>query len=239
MADRPPAYVTGDPLITEVSIRMFPSGNLRAFVDITLLGHFVIKGCKIQDSAKGIWVSMPSEKDPKTGKYIDTFFPITPDARTRIQTLVLNAYQQAAQGVQPSGAPPPDPIPLRSGSAATAAPGSRPSLFSVLRAWFKGEAVPSSAAPTSAQTPALSIPAFTGSSAIPGAAPAASPWSTATPSAPAATPWGAPATSPAPASPPAPTTPMGEQDARAPNPPSSTPWGSSSNPPSSTPWGKS
>jgi len=64
----------------------------KAFADISI-GHFVVKGLRIVEGKKGLFLSMPSEKS-KDGKWYETFFPATKEAREVLNELVLTAYQQ-------------------------------------------------------------------------------------------------------------------------------------------------
>lgn len=64
----------------------------KAFVDISL-GDFVIKGLRVVEGEKGLFVSMPREKG-KDGKWYDTFSPKSKEARQELADLVLGAYQQ-------------------------------------------------------------------------------------------------------------------------------------------------
>jgi stage V sporulation protein G len=64
----------------------------KAFADISI-GHFVVKGLRIVEGKKGMFLAMPQEK-AKDGKWYDTFFPATKEAREVLSELVLTAYQQ-------------------------------------------------------------------------------------------------------------------------------------------------
>jgi stage V sporulation protein G len=64
----------------------------KAFADISI-GHFVVKGLRVVEGKKGLFLAMPQEK-AKDGKWYDTFFPATKEAREVLNDLVLNAYQQ-------------------------------------------------------------------------------------------------------------------------------------------------
>jgi stage V sporulation protein G len=64
----------------------------KAFADISI-GHFVVKGLRVVEGKKGLFLAMPQEKS-KDGKWYDTFFPATKEAREVLNDLVLNAYQQ-------------------------------------------------------------------------------------------------------------------------------------------------
>ena len=64
----------------------------KALADISI-GHFVVKGLRVVEGKKGLFLAMPQEKS-KDGKWYDTFFPATKEAREVLNDLVLNAYQQ-------------------------------------------------------------------------------------------------------------------------------------------------
>ena len=66
--------------------------KIKAFADISI-GHFVVKGLRVVEGKKGLFISMPSEK-AKDGKWYETFFPATKEAREVLNELVLTAYQQ-------------------------------------------------------------------------------------------------------------------------------------------------
>ena len=76
--------------------RMVQKGNVKAIASVSLDGMFVIKGLKVMDSRKGLFVSMPQEvlsgKDGQK-QYSNTFFPLTNSAKTQLETAVLDAYK--------------------------------------------------------------------------------------------------------------------------------------------------
>ena len=80
--------------ITEVRIyRVRGNGALKAYASISLDGEFVVKGIKILENEKGLWVSMPSRKG-KDGSNQDIFHPISRKAREKIVNAVLKAYRE-------------------------------------------------------------------------------------------------------------------------------------------------
>jgi len=66
--------------------------KLKAFVDITI-GDFIIKGFRILQGTKGLFVGMPQEKS-KDGKWYNTFYPRTKETRQNLTELLLAAYQE-------------------------------------------------------------------------------------------------------------------------------------------------
>ena len=77
--------------------RMIQKGNVKAIASVSLDGMFVVKGLKVMDGRKGLFVSMPQESYPgKDGQkqYSNTFFALTNSAKMQLQQVVLDAYQQ-------------------------------------------------------------------------------------------------------------------------------------------------
>lgn len=76
--------------------RMIQKGNVKAIASVSLDGMFVVKGLKVMDGRKGLFVSMPQEtyvdKDGKK-QYSNLFFGQTNMAREDLQTAVLDAYK--------------------------------------------------------------------------------------------------------------------------------------------------
>lgn len=81
--------------ITDVRIRKINiEGKMKAIVSVTIDEEFVIHDVKVVEGQNGLFVAMPSRKTPE-GEYRDIAHPITPIAREKIQTAVLQAYQEA------------------------------------------------------------------------------------------------------------------------------------------------
>lgn len=76
--------------------RLVQKGNVKAIASVSLDGMFVVKGLKVMDGRKGLFVSMPQETfSGKNGEkqYSNTFFALTNSAKTQLQEAVLDAYQ--------------------------------------------------------------------------------------------------------------------------------------------------
>lgn len=69
-------------------------GNCRAHASVNINGCFAVRGVKVMESSKGLFVSMPSYR-AGNGEYKDICFPVTKEARQEFDSAVLNAYQQA------------------------------------------------------------------------------------------------------------------------------------------------
>ena len=76
--------------------RVVQKGNVKAIASVSLDGMFVVKGLKVMDGRKGLFVSMPQESYPgKDGQkqYSNTFFALTNSAKMQLQEVVLDAYK--------------------------------------------------------------------------------------------------------------------------------------------------
>ena len=83
----------------EVKIHsIHPEGTLRATASVNIYGDFAVRGIKVMDGTKGLFVSMPSYK-AGNGEYKDICFPCTKEAKAEFDNVVISAYQQTlAQG---------------------------------------------------------------------------------------------------------------------------------------------
>jgi stage V sporulation protein G len=66
--------------------------KLKAFADVAI-GDYVVKGLRVVQGEKGLFLSMPQEKG-KDGKWYDCVFPVTQEARQNLAETVLAAYQE-------------------------------------------------------------------------------------------------------------------------------------------------
>ena len=86
--------------ITNVKVHRLDGDKVLALVSIEIDNDFIVSGLKVLDSKNGIWVSMPSRKnkegtvnrDGSPKLYSDIAFPITKEARTNIQRVVLDKF---------------------------------------------------------------------------------------------------------------------------------------------------
>lgn len=60
-----------------------PEGSCRATASVNINGCFAIRGIKVMDSSKGLFVSMPSYR-AGNGEYKDICFPCTKEARASL-----------------------------------------------------------------------------------------------------------------------------------------------------------
>ena len=67
------------------------SGSTKAFCDLSVLDSFVIKGLRVVEGEKGLFVSMPREEG-RDGKWYNTVIPLKREVKDEIEKLVLEAY---------------------------------------------------------------------------------------------------------------------------------------------------
>lgn len=71
------------------------NGSVRAFCDVAVGDAVLIRGVKVVEGSKGLFVSMPREQG-KNGQWYDTVSPVSKDVRKQLSELVLDAYSHAA-----------------------------------------------------------------------------------------------------------------------------------------------
>ena len=79
-----------------------PEGTMRANASVNIYGDFAVRGVKVMEGAKGLFVSMPSYK-AGNGEYKDICFPVTKEFREQLNQAVLDAYHQALTQSQNQG----------------------------------------------------------------------------------------------------------------------------------------
>ena len=67
------------------------SGATKAFCDLSVLDSFIIKGLRVVEGEKGLFVSMPKEAG-KDGKWYNTVITLNREIKDEIDRLVLEAY---------------------------------------------------------------------------------------------------------------------------------------------------
>ena len=80
--------------ITDVRVRkVAKEGKMKAVVSITIDDEYVVHDIKVIEGEKGLFIAMPSRK-AADGEYRDIAHPINSTTRDRIQTLILDKYQE-------------------------------------------------------------------------------------------------------------------------------------------------
>jgi len=92
--------------ITEININLRNEDKLKAFVNITFDDVFVVRGLKVIQGTKGLFVCMPSRK-LNDGVYKDIAHPIDNGFRQKIEGMILDKYQRVLQNPELQGTPDP------------------------------------------------------------------------------------------------------------------------------------
>ena len=80
--------------ITDVRVRkVAKEGKMKAVVSITIDEEFVVHDIKVIEGEKGLFIAMPSRK-ATDGEYRDISHPINSDTRERIQSIILEKYEE-------------------------------------------------------------------------------------------------------------------------------------------------
>ena len=85
-------------IITNVSVYTLNDSNSKtvALATVTISDCLVLTGLRIVKGNKGMFVSMPRRKLPKTdmddNEYADILFPVTRDFREDLNDAILDAY---------------------------------------------------------------------------------------------------------------------------------------------------
>lgn len=83
--------------ITDVRVRkVTKEGKMKAVVSITIDDEFVVHDIKVIEGEKGLFIAMPSRK-ATDGEYRDIAHPINSVTRDRIQTIILEKYQEVME----------------------------------------------------------------------------------------------------------------------------------------------
>lgn len=85
----------------QYDVRIFgakASGTQRATATVDINGAFAVRGVKVLESSKGLFVAMPQYK--VGADYKDICFPCTKESREQFNAAVIKAYEQAISQAQ-------------------------------------------------------------------------------------------------------------------------------------------
>ncbi len=86
-----------EPQIPSLTVRIYPvnsKSKLKATATVNIAGAFAVRGFKIFDSEKGLFVKEPQQNYVKNGTELSSsaFFPITKEAREKLYSQILMSY---------------------------------------------------------------------------------------------------------------------------------------------------
>ncbi len=80
--------------ITDIRVRRtYQDTRLRALVSVTIDHDLAVHDIKVIEGPERLFVAMPSRKDDN-GVFRDIAHPITPEARSTLETAILAAYHE-------------------------------------------------------------------------------------------------------------------------------------------------
>ena len=90
--------------ITDIKIRKtFDEGPLKAIVSVTFDNELAVHDVKIIYAKEKLFLIMPSRKNPD-GTYKDIVHPINSDFRLKLESAILNSYQEVLEAQQNAAA---------------------------------------------------------------------------------------------------------------------------------------
>ncbi len=88
--------------ITSIKVRkLIPEGRLKGIISVTFDDAFAVHDIKVVQGDGRLFVAMPSRRDD-TGAFRDIVHPISAEAREKIESEILSAYQKALSEAAPS-----------------------------------------------------------------------------------------------------------------------------------------
>jgi stage V sporulation protein G len=86
--------------ITDIKIRkIFTEGKVRAVVSIILDGDFAVHDLKVIEGVERLFVAMPNRRS-EDGRFQDIVHPISSEARTQLEAVVLEKYKEAVEAAE-------------------------------------------------------------------------------------------------------------------------------------------
>lgn len=86
--------------ITDIKIRkIFTEGKVRAVVSIILDGDFAVHDLKVIEGVERLFVAMPNRRS-EDGRFQDIVHPISTEARTQLEAVVLEKYREAVAAAE-------------------------------------------------------------------------------------------------------------------------------------------
>ena len=87
-----------------------PKGNTKSFASVAINDTVAIRGIRVVEDNKGLFVTMPQSFDKKTEKYHDIAFPLNGDLRKEINKTVLDEHNRvSALALEQRGYDSPEP----------------------------------------------------------------------------------------------------------------------------------
>ena len=76
-----------------------PDNSTKAFASVTVEDLIAIKGIRVVEGTKGMFVTMPQSKD-NDGNYHDIAFPVNGDLRKAMNKAILDEFKEATKSAE-------------------------------------------------------------------------------------------------------------------------------------------
>ena len=83
----------GNELSVKRMVRFDGEGSLKAFCDLAIGEMLLVKGLRVVEGKKGLFVSMPRQQG-KDAKWYESVVALTKEAKDEISRVVLESYRQ-------------------------------------------------------------------------------------------------------------------------------------------------
>ena len=74
-----------------------PKGSTKAFASVAVEDLIAIRGIRVVEGSKGLFITMPQSQDAKTGEFHDIAFPVAKGLRGEISKTILDEYKTQLQ----------------------------------------------------------------------------------------------------------------------------------------------
>ena len=83
-------------LTVQQLVRLHGESTVKAICDVTIDHRFLVRGVRVVEGKRGMFVSMPRQQG-KDGKWYDSVMALTTEAKAAVSRVVLRAYEQKCQ----------------------------------------------------------------------------------------------------------------------------------------------
>ncbi len=84
--------------ITDVRLRKVNSENrMKAVASVTFDNEFAVHDIKVIESQNGLFIAMPSRKNPNSGEFKDIAHPINAETRKMFEEAIFEEYNKSEE----------------------------------------------------------------------------------------------------------------------------------------------
>ena len=95
--------------MSKLDVRVYPlfqeDSSTRAFASVTIEDLVAIRGIRVIEGEKGLFVAMPQSFNKKDETYHDIAFPVTENSRKALNKAVLDEYRELVKAIDMEAEP--------------------------------------------------------------------------------------------------------------------------------------